>query len=116
MIQVMTQCFSNLPAATTHAGGLLKRTEGVKRYLGTHREGVLEGVGEVLYGPDCKYQGELKGGKNHGFGVYTWPNRKVVISYWEEGLMHGPGLIIEPNGKSTSGQWEAGKLRTLSPM
>lgn len=115
MIQVITQCFSTAPTATEHAGGFLKRTEGVKSYMGTHSEGVLNGIGEVIYGPGCKYQGELKDGKSHGFGVYSWPNRKVVISYWEEGLMHGPGLIIEPNGKSTTGQWKAGKLSSLSP-
>lgn len=116
MTQVMNQCFLSLSKDAEASGGFIKRVDGVRTYTGTHIDGVLDGTGEIAYGPGCKYQGGLKEGKNEGFGVYTWPNGKTVLSYWRAGVMHGPGLILETNGKTTPGLWEEGKLKHVSSL
>jgi len=116
MTQVMKQCFLSLPTDAEASGGFIKRVDGVRTQMGTHIEGTLDGIGEIVYGPGCKYQGELKNGKNEGFGVYTWPNGKTVLSYWRAGAMHGPGLILEPNGRTTPGLWKDGKLKHTSSL
>ena len=42
----------------------------------------------------------------HGFGSYTWPNRKMYEGQWEHGLKHGQGKLTLTSGEvSYEGQW-----------
>ena len=40
-----------------------------------------------------KYEGELKGKKKHGYGVFTWADGSTFRGDWKDDKKHGKGLF-----------------------
>ncbi len=43
----------------------------------------VNGKGIALYSDGSKYDGQFKGGKKHGQGIWTFPNGGVIEGYFE---------------------------------
>ena len=61
--------------------------------------------GKTVYADDTTYEGELKMGRPHGYGVLKQQrNGQVLFSYegnWKDGKKHGKGKMKD----FTSGVW-----------
>jgi hypothetical protein len=73
--------YTMFPQDKNQQEGLLKRTDG------------------------RRYEGGLKDGKPHGFGVFTMPDGTTFEGQWDEGRMHGTGKYIDPSGAQYEGGW-----------
>lgn len=51
------------------------------------------------------YAGDVKNGKNNGYGVYTWPNRDEYSGEWINSNMHGYGMFVYANGENYIGEF-----------
>ncbi len=56
-----------------------------------------------------EYQGELKEGQPHGFGVWKHPNGVTYIGEFFEGQWQGRGTWIHPDGIKYAGDWLSGE-------
>jgi len=43
-----------------------------------------------------KYEGELKGKKKHGYGVFTWADGSTFRGDWKDDKKHGHATFVEP--------------------
>ena len=55
------------------------------------------------------YTGELKDGKQHGWGTYIYKNGDIYKGQWINGKRKGQGKYTWKNGASYEGQWKDGK-------
>ena len=63
--------------------------------------------GETInYGNGDRYVGEVKNGKFHGHGIFTWAEdgRKYVGDF-KNSEMHGQATLVFPNGDRLVGEW-----------
>ena len=60
-----------------------------------------------------KYEGELKGKKKHGYGVYTWADGSTFRGDWKDDKKHGPATFIDAKGEELSGYWKNGEFDEL---
>ena len=90
-LAIMDQCIDS-----ANPGQFLISTNGIQEYRGCHDNNKPDGIGRLVMGPKCKYEGEWVRGERHGFGRYFWPNGKVVYGFWKEGKTHGPCISEDP--------------------
>ena len=57
-----------------------------------------------------KYEGELKGKRKHGYGVFTWADGSTFRGDWKDDKKHGHATFIDANGEELSGYWKNGKF------
>jgi len=38
-----------------------------------------------------------------GYGVYTWPDKRIYVGYWIKNKMHGTGELKWPDGRLYKG-------------
>jgi hypothetical protein len=55
-----------------------------------------------------KYVGELRDGKPHGQGTYTFPSGEKYEGEWRDGIQSGRGTATFPNGASYRGEFRDG--------
>ena len=55
------------------------------------------------------YEGEMKDGKFHGYGVYRWNNGNSYDGEWENGNFHGHGIFRWADGDMYDGEWKNDK-------
>ncbi len=58
------------------------------------------------YGDFCKYIGDFKDGKYHGYGQYRHFNGEYYTGYFKNNERHGLGTIIYDNGDTYTGNWK----------
>ena len=64
--------------------------------------------------PDgSKYVGEVKNGKRHGQGTYTWADGGKYVGEYKDGKQHGQGTYTGTDGTIKKGIWENGQLLEL---
>ncbi len=56
------------------------------------------------------YVGEVKNGKAHGLGVFTFSDGTKYEGKFKRNLFHGEGIYKDINGKSYKGKWRYNKL------
>ena len=61
-----------------------------------------------------KYEGELKGKKKHGYGVFTWADGSTFRGDWKDDKKHGHATFIDAKGEELSGYWKNGEFDQLS--
>ena len=61
-----------------------------------------------------KYEGELKGKKKHGYGVFTWADGSTFRGDWKDDKKHGHATFIDAKGEELSGYWKNGKFDQLA--
>lgn len=102
-------------------------------YIGTFRDGVINGVGTYSWQNGNVYQGQFqnglrdgwgkyacfdgspytgdtyagyfKAGSRSGYGIYTWADGTVYEGEWRDNLRNGFGLETAPNRQQVPGQW-----------
>jgi hypothetical protein len=57
----------------------------------------------------CLYVGEMKDGKEHGKGIYTWSERGKYDGEWKDGKEHGKGIYTFSDGRKYEGEFKDGK-------
>ena len=56
------------------------------------------------------YEGELKDGTFHGYGMYVWSNGDMYAGGWLNGKQHGSGVFVAANSTSPiRGFWDNGQ-------
>jgi len=55
------------------------------------------------------YVGQMKDGRYHGKGAYTWPNGTWYSGRWLNGQRNGEGAMVWPNGMKYVGDWRNGE-------
>lgn len=74
-----------------------------------------EGVGEVSFPDNSRYNGEFMAGKMHGKGVFQWRNAQPgrcdekYDGDYQYGKKHGNGKFTFSSGNVYDGQWVNGK-------
>lgn len=75
-------------------------------YQGNMFSGRMHGYGKFIERiNDSIYEGEWKGGKEHGKGKKEWTRRPTDNWYegeWRDGFEHGKGIMTYPNGESSN--------------
>ena len=61
----------------------------------------------VRFSSGDKYVGQVKNGKQHGQGTYTWANGNKYVGEWKDGKWHGDGIFYEHGGR-TVGEFKMG--------
>lgn len=56
-----------------------------------------------------RYDGDLKDGKQHGYGVSTWPGGARFEGQYRDGFRHGFGRYTWANGDRYEGEYRQGK-------
>lgn len=68
------------------------------------------------YPDGSRYEGEWKGNKRHGYGVWTRPDGTRYTGEWKEDKPDGLGSLFNPDGSSYAGQWKAGRRNGQGTM
>ena len=56
------------------------------------------------------YKGEMKDGKPHGTGTYTFINGGDYTGGWKNGKKHGKGTITWGDGDTYTGEFKDGEF------
>ena len=62
-----------------------------------------------MYANGDKYEGQFSNDRLHGFGVYTWPDKRRWEGPFKNGRMHGIGVQICPDGASVEQEYYKGE-------
>jgi hypothetical protein len=81
------------------------------RYDGDLRAGRMHGYGVYVWRNGQRYDGELRNGNFHGRGTMTWPNGDRYEGLWADDLAHGFGVKTTASGQTFGGQWDKGCFR-----
>lgn len=73
-------------------------------YTGQVKEGIREGLGELVIAPDIRYYGYFKLGLYHGSGVFCEKNQ-IFEGKWVRGVKQGYG-IWKSEGLEYEGDWK----------
>lgn len=116
-MSVMDLCWGSAGPEVQLAGQFMKLKQQQQLYTGCHSAGKPNGLGRLEMNPGCKYEGEWVMGERKGFGVYQWPNGKVMQGFWLGGKPHGPCLFKDVKKEDELAVWELGrKVTVLSPI
>ena len=61
-----------------------------------------------------KYEGELKGKKKHGYGVFTWADGSTFRGDWKDDKKHGHATFVDVKGVELSGYWKNGEFEQIA--
>ena len=79
-------------------------------WFGDCVEGRASGEGALVFlGGEGVYEGGMRSGKPHGYGVLTWSNGFRYEGELYQGMQHGTGTLIRANGERYEGGWREGK-------
>lgn len=56
------------------------------------------------------YDGEMRDGRSHGRGIYTFADGGRYDGEWMDGEVHGQGIFTHPNGAGYEGGFSEGKF------
>ena len=95
-----------------HGHGKLTNEINRTTYEGEWRGGKMHGQGVYLWDDGRRYQGQYEDDKKKGFGAYMWADGRVYYGMWKDGRQHGEGTTVLPSMQMTKAFWEAGKETT----
>jgi hypothetical protein len=72
-------------------------------------KGVSSDIQTEIESNEGEYVGDLKDGKKHGQGTFTYSNGKKYVGEWKDDKRHGKGTITNPNGNKYVGEWKDDK-------
>jgi len=103
---------ATIPHAPWPSRSMLKR----RIVLGSKEMVVKNGVTRIYYPSGAVYEGNVREGKRHGLGIYTWNSTgDSYAGMWWAGLPHGLGIGEYASGAAFCGEWYLGD-RTGSGM
>lgn len=65
--------------------------------------------GELKFG-SSKYEGEIKKGKAHGYGIFTFADGTKYEGRFKKNMFHGYGVYIDNAGNIIEGKWKYNNL------
>lgn len=65
-------------------------------------------INEIVF-PDGVYEGEIKDGKKHGYGVFRHVDGDRYEGEWQNDKKHGNGIFYGVNGFRYEGEWKDDK-------
>ena len=68
-----------------HGNGKIKFSKDGTEYIGSFKEGIIDGYGIFKWKNGDKYEGEVKNGKIHGIGKFTYKNGKIYQGIFDNG-------------------------------
>ena len=80
----------------------------IGEYMGTVKNGLPHGQGQLCYSHGGKYIGSWKDGKKDGLGTYTYTDGRVSIGNYKNGKKNGNMKIKCPNGDTYEGDFKNG--------
>lgn len=89
-------------------GGQGEYTWGSGTFKGNLKQGLAQGIGEILWQSGAKYKGQFNQGAMHGYGVYQWPDGDSYDGGFARGKIHGEG-ICDFGGKRLACAFENGE-------
>ena len=75
----------------------------IGKYMGTVKNGLPHGQGQLCYSHGGKYIGSWKDGEKDGLGKYTYTDGRVSIGNYKNGMKNGNMKIKCPNGDTYQG-------------
>jgi hypothetical protein len=81
------------------------------RYEGDLRAGRMHGYGLYIWRNGQRYDGQFRTGSFHGRGTMTWPNGDRYEGQWADDFPQGFGVKTTANGETFGGQWTKGCFR-----
>ena len=78
------------------------------QYVGTWRDGKVNGHGTFASSNGEKYVGAWRDGKLNGHGTYMYSNGDQHVGEWRDGKENGRVLVYLANGSILSTIWETG--------
>ena len=86
------------------------------RYQGEVRGGREHGRGTMTWDDGSRYEGDWRDGKRHGQGILTWKGEGEYAGRegryeggWRDDRHHGHGVKVWPDGGRYVGQWQGGE-------
>jgi hypothetical protein len=74
--------------------------------VGSFRNGVKEGEGEIFYGNGAYFKGRFTDDRPNGYGVMRFNPATIYEGNYRHGLKSGSGKMTSPEGVY-SGNWDA---------
>ena len=98
---------------------LKKRTN----YMGEFVDGLMHGVGVLVFQQGARYEGQFQRDVPHGYGVEYYTSGAIYQGQFENDMRHGFGIYTFTSGISYGGMWEMGfqhgegvEVSILSPV
>ena len=85
-----------------------QRIKQLQELIDSRYFGSKESITRVFDG-GTKYVGEVKNGKAHGQGTYTYPDGRKYVGEWKDNKYHGQGTFTFPDGSKYVGEWKDSK-------
>ena len=79
-------------------------------YMGSWKDGQLNGQGIFTYSDGRKYVGEFKDNKIDGQGTLTFPDGRKYVGEWKDNKQDGQGTFTFPDGSKYVGEWKDNKI------
>ena len=67
---------------------------------------------EIIKFPAATYEGEVKKGKAHGVGIFTFEDGSIYKGKVKKNKIHGKGKFTDAKGKTYEGKFVWGSLKT----
>jgi hypothetical protein len=85
-------------------------TKRFKKTLRKSRRRVMKGGMKIRikYKNGAIYEGDIKDGKENGYGTTKWPDGSVYVGKFKNGLWHGQGKMRRANGEVYEGRFMNG--------
>ena len=80
----------------------------IGEYMGTVKNGLPHGQGQLCYSHGGKYIGSWKDGEKDGLGKYTYTDGRVSIGNYKNGKKNGNMKIKCSNGDTYQGDFKNG--------
>ena len=75
----------------------------------------MKGLGVIIYPDERMYQGEVTNGVMNGLGEFIWGNNKKYIGYYKDNKKHGFGIFFDSIVPLVAfiGFWDIGKMNLI---
>ena len=98
------ELFTPLLKQNPHSDDAPNHAAGSNPYQ-TSLENLTQEIKIIKLANGDSYKGELKDGKFHGHGTYTWLNGSKYVGEWKCGKLHGHGEITFSYGDQYEGEF-----------
>ncbi len=76
----------------------------------SYSESTLGIIMTKTFSNGAKYEGNLKNGLAHGYGICVWPNGERYEGEWKDDKRSGHGIYTLSNGDNYEGEWVDDKM------
>ena len=85
-------------------------------YVGQMKDGKRHGQGTYTYANGNKYEGQWEYGLRHGQGTFTWASGSIYVGEYKDDKRHGQGTYNWADGAKYVGEWKDDKRNGQGTM